>query len=76
MKKYIFLFVITIELLAQNTALNHSKYWFYRYRLRNEFLTLGMDPCGVPSGKMLPVINEKRKDTGFCYCYPYIYLCV
>ena len=26
----------------------------YRYRLRNEFLTLGMDGCGKPSGKMIP----------------------
>lgn len=39
-------------LLAQNATLNHSKYWFYRTRLRNEFMAVG-DPNQVPCGTAL-----------------------
>lgn len=55
MKKYIIILLsMFMEAYAQNPSLNHSKYWFYRYRLRNEFLALGEDPCGMISGKMIP----------------------
>lgn len=50
---------------GQNTALNHSKYWFYRYRLRNEFLTQGIDNCGKPSGKMIPGSSRYDNKSSF-----------
>lgn len=32
----------------------HDKYWFYRYRLTQEFLKKGLGDCGVPSGYSIP----------------------
>lgn len=63
MKKYQIVFILfCVSLYAQNTALNHSKYWFYRYRLRNEFMNLGEDACGKASGKMIPSGSRYKKD--------------
>jgi|GEM_PF-2893020 len=32
----------------------HDKYWFYRYRLTQEFLKKGLGTCGVPNGYSIP----------------------
>ena len=50
-----FLLVFCIVSFAQNAQLNHSKYWFYRTRLRNEFMAVGSGAqCGIPLGLNIP----------------------
>lgn len=52
MKKIYFLVFINIlqfQIYSQDYAALHSKYWYYRTRLRNDFLKVGLDHgCSIP----------------------------
>lgn len=52
------------ELLAQSHLNHHSKYWFYRYRMRNEFMVrkYGSPVCGTPTGYMIPASGAYKDD--------------
>ncbi len=63
MKKIFILFIVLcIPFLvnAQGTSTNHSKYWFYRYRMVNEFMVKGVEPCGEASGLSIPSAGAYR----------------
>lgn len=65
-KKMILWLVLLFEalcLFGQNAKLNHSKYWFYRYRLRNEFMAVGDGgQCGSPLGMNIPASSAYEAD--------------
>ncbi len=44
----------TQTLYAQNELSNHKKYWYYKSRLNNDFIKIGLD-----SGESIP-FNERR----------------
>jgi hypothetical protein len=54
--------IFSFELIAQTAASNQSKYWFYRYRLTNEFLKKGEANCGSPSGYSIPASSAYKSD--------------
>lgn len=44
MKKILLLFCfIALELIGQNDELNHRKYWYYKSRLLNDFMKVGIN---------------------------------
>jgi len=49
------------HLSGQTPASNQSKYWFYRYRLTNEFLKKGEANCGSPSGFSIPASSGYKQ---------------
>ncbi|MCU0359371.1 MAG: T9SS type A sorting domain-containing protein [Bacteroidia bacterium] len=53
--KILLLFLtLTYNLSAQNELDNHKKYWYYKSRLNNDFIKIGLD-----SGESIP-FNERR----------------
>jgi hypothetical protein len=43
-------FGTSIDQLAQNSDINLQKYWYYRWRLRNNFLVVGDGQgCSLPA---------------------------
>src|SRR6476620_7865021 len=49
-----FLFINTPLIYSQNDQLNMKKYWFYRYRLMNDFMVKGPDCKGCSE-----IMNER-----------------
>lgn len=39
-----------LEVFSQSPVENHGKYWYYRYRLNNNFVKIGdCDGCSLPA---------------------------
>lgn len=43
MKKILLFCFIALELIGQNDELNHRKYWYYKSRLLNDFMKVGIN---------------------------------
>src|ERR1700741_5409290 len=53
--------VITEISSAQNDQLNHQKYWYYRWRLRNDFMIVGdCEGCSLPARERFGVSWDSK----------------
>lgn len=48
-------FALTFKLAAQNDEINHQKYWYYKSRLNNDFIKVGLD-----TGESIPFTTRGR----------------
>lgn len=57
---FIILIILPFSLLSQNDLINHQKYWYYKTRLNNDFIKIGMN-----SGESIPYNQRGRDQKGY-----------